>query len=146
MKVPKIAYWAVVKIWGNERVALVKYPERAVAEEIRERLGRDDYYVNLVKESVTELPGQVAMVIGSQRVIREVYEKNGERRSWTKTFNDVEVYTLHGGKYLVLDKFTSHWHRGQLRAVGFPDWESFEAHVRQKWPVGWQEIMLKATD
>lgn len=144
--VQKVAAWVIFEFWGNKRVAKVRYSDKTVAEELLEKLGKDRHYLQLVKEPVTDLPGIVTVVITSERVVRGVSEnrRTGERRAWSKIFNDLEVYTLHDEKYLICDKFTVHRHRRRLCVVNFKDFDEFEEHVRKKWPKDFPSILIRA--
>lgn len=145
-----IAAWGIFNN-SDKRIVKVPYKHRVEGEQLTERMNKavegklpfQRFHMRPIKEPLTDLPCQLSLVLSSERRIRGITHKDGEDRMWSKIFTDIEVTSLVEGRYILNETFVAHHHRGVLRIMGYPTYADFESYVKGRWPVGYDQILLR---
>ena len=133
-----IAYWAVHH--NAERLAIYPFNQKVQAEaalaKAKEEAVSDyhekNYFLQMVKLPLSDLPCSILTVVGQNRTVRGVSENRfGEKIMWRKIIREVEVITLVLDKYELHEIFTSHIHKGALKVSGHKD---FYEYAAKRWP------------
>ncbi len=138
MMATKVAFWSVVRFWGNVPIAKFRFNERCKADELAESFsGIERCYVKFLKEPVTEQLCQIVNISVDTRQISGLYTDKitGDTRRWRKRFHDVTVQavaTETGHK--TVDTFVAHLIKGELRVVGYKTLILFYEMVSKRWP------------